>query len=71
MKYIIVIAFLFILYSLGSALFYLNRDKGRSNNTLRFLTVRIAASVALFLFILLAMYMGWIEPHGLQLKTTG
>ncbi len=71
MKFIIVIAFLFILYSMGSALFYLSRDKGQSNNTVRFLTVRVALSVALFLFIILAMKMGWIVPHGLQVAATG
>ncbi|GAA4817123.1 membrane protein [Marinicella pacifica] len=71
MKYFIVIVFLFILYSMGSALFYLSRDKGQSNNTVRFLTVRVVLSVVLFLFIILAMKMGWIVPHGLQLKATG
>ena len=71
MKYLIVIAFLFILYSMGSALFYLSRDKGQSSNTVRFLTVRVVLSVVLFLFILLAMKMGWIVPHGLQLKPSG
>lgn len=69
MKYIIAIAFLFIVYSMGSALFYLSRDKGKNNNTVRFLTVRIIISVALFLFIILAMKLGWIVPHGLNLKT--
>ena len=71
MKYLIAIVFLFILYSMGSALFYLSRDKGQSSNTVRFLTVRVVLSVVLFLFILLAMKMGWIEPHGLQLKSSG
>lgn len=71
MKYIIIIVFLFILYSMGSALFYLSRDKGQSSNTVRFLTVRVVLSVALFLFILLAMKMGWIVPHGLHLKAAG
>ncbi|MCW8869127.1 MAG: twin transmembrane helix small protein [Proteobacteria bacterium] len=71
MKYIIVIVFLFILYSMGSALFYLSRDKGQSNNTVRFLTVRVVLSVVLFLFILLAMKMGWIVPHGLTMRPTG
>ncbi len=68
MKYIIIFAFLFIIYSMGSALFYLSRDKGKSSNTVRFLTVRIAISVALFMFIILAMKLGWIVPHGLHLK---
>lgn len=71
MKYLIIIAFLFILYSMGSALFYLSKDKGTSNNTVRFLTVRVVLSVVLFLFILLAMKLGWIVPHGIHLKAGG
>ena len=71
MKYFIIIVFLFILYSLGSAMFYLVKGKGQSENTVRFLTVRIAISVALFLFIILAMKMGWIVPHGLSPRQPG
>ena len=71
MKYLIVIVFLFILYSMGSALFYLSRDKGQSSNTVRFLTVRVVLSVALFLFILLAMKMGWVVPHSYQVPAAG
>ncbi|WP_395377624.1 twin transmembrane helix small protein [Marinicella sp. W31] len=66
MKYIIILVFCFILYSLGSAMFYLVKGQGKSDNTVRFLTVRIAISVALFLFIILAMKLGWIVPHGLS-----
>jgi hypothetical protein len=71
MKYLIVVVFLFILYSMGSALFYLSRDKGQSSNTVRFLTVRVVLSVVLFLFIILAMKMGWIVPHGLNRQPIG
>ncbi|WP_223787281.1 twin transmembrane helix small protein [Marinicella meishanensis] len=63
MKYLIIVILLFILFSLGSAMFYLVKGKGQSQNTVRFLTVRVALSVLLFLFIILAAYMGWIEPH--------
>jgi hypothetical protein len=31
----------------------------------RSLTWRIGLSVAAFLFLLLAFYAGWIEPHGI------
>ncbi len=34
----------------------------------RALTVRIAASVAVFLFVLLSWFMGWIHPTGVPLK---
>jgi len=63
MKYLIIIMLLFIIFSLGSAMFYLVKGKGQSNNTLRFLTVRIVLSVLLFLFIILSAKMGWIETH--------
>ncbi|WP_154222671.1 twin transmembrane helix small protein [Marinicella rhabdoformis] len=67
MKYIIIIAFLFILFSLGQALFYMVKGKGKSQNTVRFLTVRIVASVLLFMLLLLAMKMGWVVPHGTKM----
>lgn len=63
MKYLIVVILLFIIFSLGSAMFYLVKGKGQSQNTVRFLTVRVALSVLLFLFIILAAHMGWIEPN--------
>jgi NADH:ubiquinone oxidoreductase subunit 3 (subunit A) len=63
MKYLIVVILMFIIFSLGSAMFYLIKGQGKSQNTVRFLTVRVALSVVLFLFIILAAKMGWIEPN--------
>jgi hypothetical protein len=63
MRIIIVIAFIGILVSLGSALVYLVRDRGSTNRTVNALTVRVGLSVALFLFILFSYWMGWIEPR--------
>ncbi len=63
MRIVIVIALIGILFSLGSALFYLMRDKGTTNRTVNALTVRVGISVALFLFILFSYWMGWIEPR--------
>ena len=60
MRIIIVIALIGILFSLGSALFYLMRDKGTTNRTVNALTIRVGISVALFLFILFSYWMGWI-----------
>ncbi len=64
MKWIIVIAFVLIIGSLASALFFLVRDRGRTRNTMRALGFRVGFSVALFVFILFAQYMGWIHPTG-------
>lgn len=63
MRIVIVAALIGILFSLGSALFYLMRDKGTTNRTVNALTIRVGISIALFLFILFSYWMGWIEPR--------
>lgn len=64
MKWIVAFAFVLIIGSLASALFFLVRDRGRTRNTMRALGFRVGFSVALFTFILFAQYMGWIHPTG-------
>ncbi len=66
MRIIIGLAFIVIIGSLASAFFYLMRDKGTTNRTVNALTVRIGLSIALFLFVLFAHHMGWIESTGIQ-----
>jgi hypothetical protein len=66
MRILVILAFVGILGSLGSALFYLMRDKGTSNKTVNALTVRIGLSVLLFLFLLFSHWMGWIETTGFK-----
>jgi succinate dehydrogenase/fumarate reductase cytochrome b subunit len=62
---LLIIAFLVvILWNLGAGLYYMLVDKGTTNRTVNALTRRIAVSVALILLIALAIYMGWITPHG-------
>lgn len=64
MRIFVIIVFLGILASLGSALFYLMKDKGGSNRTVNALTMRIGLSVALFLLLLAANALGWIKSTG-------
>ncbi len=65
LKTLLVIAFLIlILWNLGAGLYYMLNDKGKTDRTVKALTRRIALSVALILFVVLAIYMGWITPHG-------
>lgn len=64
-KVIIVLAFIGIVASLASGLFFLVNDKGDSQRTVRALTVRIGLSVGLFAFLMLLIGLGVIEPHGL------
>jgi len=58
MKIVVAIAFVLIIGSLGSALFFLMRDKGKSNNTVRSLAVRVGLSITLFVMILVAYKLG-------------
>jgi formate/nitrite transporter FocA (FNT family) len=63
---LVVIAFLaFILLSLGMALYYLVRDKGGSERTVKALTVRISLSIALFVLLMAGYYFGLIPRTGL------
>ncbi|NYT65393.1 twin transmembrane helix small protein [Alcaligenaceae bacterium] len=65
MRIVVILAFVGILGSLASALIYLMRDKGGSNRTVNALTVRIGLSIVLFLFVLFAHHMGWIQSTGI------
>lgn len=62
---LLIVAFLIlILWNLGAGLYYMLVDKGRTNRTVNALTRRIALSVVLILLVVLAIWMGWITPHG-------
>lgn len=56
---------LLILFSLGSGLYYLLKEQGKTKNTVRALSVRIILSFVLFLALFGAYAMGWIAPHSL------
>ncbi|MGH8574263.1 MAG: DUF2909 domain-containing protein [Gammaproteobacteria bacterium] len=62
-KVIVIVALIAILASLGSALVAMLR--GRSGLTLQALTLRVALSIGLFVFLVIAYAIGLISPHGL------
>jgi hypothetical protein len=66
MRILVAIAFLFIVGSLASALVFLMRDKGKSDRTVKALALRVGFSIALFVLILIAHQLGWIEPTGIR-----
>lgn len=75
MKILVALAFAAILISLASALVYMM--KGSPNNTdqssapkghmVRALAFRVGFSIVLFLCILLAWKMGWVQPTGIPM----
>jgi hypothetical protein len=68
MKIFVAIAFLLIIGSLGSALFFLMRDKGGSNRTVQALAFRVGFSIALFILILVLYHFGLIQPKGIAIR---
>ncbi|MBP7567483.1 MAG: twin transmembrane helix small protein [Burkholderiaceae bacterium] len=69
MKYLMGLVFVAILASLGAALVFMMRggqnDKPKSgNNMARALAVRVGLSVLLFVCLLIAWKLGWIQPTG-------
>ena len=64
-KIIILLLLALILISLGAGMVSLIKDRGETNRTVKFLTIRIVLSIALFVLLLVSFLMGWIQPHGL------
>ncbi len=65
MKLLVLALVALIVSSLGSALYYLVKDKGQSERTVKALTVRVGLSVTLFLLLMLGYYFGLIPQQGL------
>jgi len=70
MTYLVALAFLAIIASLGSALFFMLKGGGSSKaksgrNMARALAFRVGFSILLFVCILIAWKMGYIQPTGI------
>lgn len=64
MRIIVILFLILIVASLGSGLYYLIKDKGQSDRTVKALTVRIVLSITLFLLLMLGFYFGLIPNKG-------
>ena len=69
MTYLVALAFLAILASLGAALFFMMKDgtggERKTSKMARALAFRVGFSVVLFICILVAWKMGYIQPTGI------
>lgn len=61
-KIIIAVLLVLMLWSLGSAFWYMLRDRGQGTRTVKALTARIAIWVILLSTIIAGIYFGWITP---------
>jgi hypothetical protein len=59
-KIIVILFLVFIIGSLFSALFFMVRDKGHGERTVRALTIRVALSLLLFALLVLGYHFGFI-----------
>jgi hypothetical protein len=66
MRILVILILVLIVGSLGSALWFLIRDKGNSDRTVKALTVRISLSIALFLLLMAGYYFNIIPRNGLH-----
>jgi len=60
MRIIVILFLVFIVASLGSALYFIIKDRGQSDRAVKALTVRVVLSVVLFGLLMLGFYFGLI-----------
>jgi len=64
-KIIIVSVLLFIIFSLGVALFSFVKNDRNSDKMIKALTYRIALSIGLLVLMMVGAQFGLISPHGM------
>ncbi len=69
MVYLVILAFLAIVASLGAALYFMLQDgregKAKTNHMARALAFRVGFSILLFVCVLIAWKLGYIQPTGI------
>lgn len=65
-KLVIVLMLVLILGALFAGLFFLFRDLGRGDRTLKALMLRVALTLALIITLLVSLKMGWIHLHSIS-----
>ena len=68
-KLIVIVLLIAAVVSLARALMSLVRNEGKSGKTMRALAWRVGFSAMVFVFILVSMLMGWIQPHDVNPAT--
>lgn len=63
LRIIVILFLIFIVASLLSAGYFLVKDQGQSDRTLKALTVRIVLSVCVFALVILGQHFGLLGPR--------
>ncbi len=63
MRIVVILFLVVILASLGSALYYMVKDRGTTQRTAKALTIRIVLSIALFLMLIIGFQTGLITTQ--------
>lgn len=70
MGYLVIIAFVAIIASLGAALYFMMKDgrdgAAKTNHMARALAFRVGFSILLFICVLIAWHLGYIQPTGIR-----
>jgi len=64
-KILVIAILLFIILSLSGGLFFLIKDKKKSNKMVTSLSLRVGLSIVLFFLLFYGFYSGLIHPHGI------
>lgn len=65
---IILVLLAAIVIALGAGAYFLLKDRASNDHrrTMTALTWRVSLQAALIVFLIVAYFMGWIQPHNLQ-----
>lgn len=63
MRYVVIAVLVLIVASLGSALFFVFRDRSGSKRAVTALAIRVGLSMGLFLLLMAAHYFGWLPDR--------
>ena len=61
MHIFVAVAFILIIASMVSALYFMMHDRGRTKRMVWSLATRVGLSISLFLLLWLAHWLGWIQ----------
>ncbi len=65
-RIVVIVGLVLIVFSLGTALYFLYHDRGQGTRMVKALAIRVALSASLIAFLLLSYYFGWIGENGLR-----